>query len=115
MSQAQSKMDCTYLPIQAAYRPMWQMSIGDGQQQGNSVGAPCLLPLIDDATTPGNHEPFCVPTFDDDNPDEYDEDWTCCEWDDALEQWECSEVKEEDLPPGYHDNAPLGFVLGAGG
>lgn len=62
------------------------------------------VPIETPVPTPDPYAPFCSPMFDDDNPEELDEDYACCAWEeleDDKEGWVCYETKEEDLPEGY--------------
>jgi len=98
------EFSCTFIPITASFigseksRPMSVKAIPD---LGDT--ALCQRPQAELVVppTPDPHAPFCVPTFDDDNPTEFDEDWTCCEYDEIEESWTCTETKVEKLPPGY--------------
>ena len=96
---------CTFIPITASYigseksRPMSIKHIPD---LGDT--ALCQRPQVLDQIvppTPDPYEPFCSPMNDDDNPEVLDEDWTCCEYDEIEDVWQCTETKVDNLPPGY--------------
>ena len=96
---------CTFIPITASYigseksRPMSIKHIPDLGDTALCQRPPQVEQVV--PPTPDPHAPFCVPTFDDDDPTELDEDWTCCEYDEIEDLWICTETKVENLPPGY--------------
>lgn len=97
--------DCTFIPITASFigseksRPMSVEHIPDLGDTALCQRPPQVEQVV--PPTPDPHAPFCVPTFDDDDPTELDEDWTCCEYDEIEDLWICTETKVENLPPGY--------------